>query len=121
MRRKLFCWTASEASGGGAERSKFAVRIFVKKSSDFNQKVPPAWIESGKNRSFFIYAHFGKFKRALASGTAFKPPLMILKGSGGSIHSFPFIIFIFKLKVLRISLCFCKSSFSIASLNQKGT
>jgi hypothetical protein len=41
MQRKLFCWTASEASGGGAERSKFAVRIFVKKSSDFVQKVPP--------------------------------------------------------------------------------
>jgi hypothetical protein len=40
MQRKLFCWTASEASGGGAERSKFAVRIFVKKSSDFVQKVP---------------------------------------------------------------------------------
>ena len=39
MRRKLFCGTAS---GGGAERSNFAVRIFVKKSSDFNQKAPPS-------------------------------------------------------------------------------
>jgi hypothetical protein len=42
MWRKLFCGVASEASGGGAERSNFAVRIFVKKSSDFNQKAPPA-------------------------------------------------------------------------------
>jgi len=29
------------ASGGGAERSNFAVRIFVKKSSDFVQQTPP--------------------------------------------------------------------------------
>jgi len=29
----------AEASGGGAERSKFAVRIFVKKSSDFVQQI----------------------------------------------------------------------------------
>jgi len=41
MRRKLFCGTARETSGGGAERSKFAVRIFVKKSSDFVQQTPP--------------------------------------------------------------------------------
>ncbi len=41
MRRKIFCGTASEASGGGAERSNFAVRIFVKKSSDFVQQIPP--------------------------------------------------------------------------------
>ena len=41
MRRKLFCGMASvsERRRGGA--SKFAIRIFVKKSSDFNQKVPP--------------------------------------------------------------------------------
>ena len=38
--RKLFCGMASvsERRRGGA--SKFAIRIFVKKSSDFNQKVP---------------------------------------------------------------------------------
>jgi hypothetical protein len=43
MRRKFFCEVAAGAlaeAGGGAERSKFAVRIFVKKSSDFVQKVP---------------------------------------------------------------------------------
>jgi len=41
MRRKLFCGMASvsERRRGGA--SKFAIRIFVKKSSDFNQKAPP--------------------------------------------------------------------------------
>jgi hypothetical protein len=30
-------------SEGEAERSEFAVRIFVKKSSDFVQKVPPIY------------------------------------------------------------------------------
>jgi hypothetical protein len=40
MQRKLFCWIASEASGGGAERSKFSVRILVKKCSNFVQKTP---------------------------------------------------------------------------------
>jgi len=37
LRRKLFCGTASEASGGEAERSKFGVRILFKESSDFVQ------------------------------------------------------------------------------------
>ena len=37
LRRKLFCGTASEASGGGAGRSNFAVRILFKKGSDFVQ------------------------------------------------------------------------------------
>ena len=44
MRRKLFCWTASGASGGGAPvrlwRSSVLVRMFVKVGSDFNQKAP---------------------------------------------------------------------------------
>ena len=40
MRGKLFCWVASVSERRGGA-SKFAVRIFVKKSSDFNQKVPP--------------------------------------------------------------------------------
>jgi len=41
MRRKLLCGVASvsERRRGGA--SKFAIWIFVKKSSDFNQKAPP--------------------------------------------------------------------------------
>jgi len=60
MRRKLFCWTASEASGGGAERSKFAVRIFVKKSSDFNQKVPPKK-KSRLRFSFFCFHYLLDF------------------------------------------------------------
>lgn len=37
LRRKLFCGTASEASGGGAGRSNFAVQILFKKGSDFVQ------------------------------------------------------------------------------------
>jgi len=40
MRRKLFCGVASDSERRRGEASKFAVRIFVKKSSDFNQKVP---------------------------------------------------------------------------------
>src|SRR3989344_2732946 len=40
MRRKLFCRVASVSERRGGA-SKFAVRIFVKKSSDFNQKAPP--------------------------------------------------------------------------------
>jgi len=40
MRGKLFCGVASVSERRGGA-SKFAVRIFVKKSSDFNQKAPP--------------------------------------------------------------------------------
>jgi len=41
MRRKLFCGVASVSERRWDGASKFAVRIFVKKSSDFNQKAPP--------------------------------------------------------------------------------
>jgi len=40
-RENFFAGWRARASGGGAEQSKFKVRIFVKKSSDFVQKVPP--------------------------------------------------------------------------------
>ena len=39
-KRKLFCWVASVSERRGGA-SKFTVRIFIKKSSDFNQKAPP--------------------------------------------------------------------------------
>ncbi len=42
IERKLFCFVRQVLAGGNAGAGlKVKIRIFVKKSSDFNQKVPP--------------------------------------------------------------------------------
>jgi len=66
LRRKLFCGTASEASGGGAERSKFGVRIFVKESSDFVQQTPPKRVFHSKNSFWCLSSEFLFFSDILA-------------------------------------------------------
>jgi len=45
IERKLFCFARRNSAGGNAGAGlKVKIGIFVKKSSDFNQKVPPIYI-----------------------------------------------------------------------------
>ena len=43
MLRRFFCFARRQAIGNAGRQLKFAIRIFVKKISDFIQKVPPIY------------------------------------------------------------------------------
>ena len=62
-RENFFAGWRASASGGGSGASNFAVRIFVKKSSDFNQKVPPLAYENelGGHSPLFFLKHLSYY------------------------------------------------------------